>query len=615
MTSRHDDNFDLYDDPYADTGASTGSDPYQDDDDTLYNTTSSHSHRSSDLSRHREDSLSKGHDDSHYSNSRRDYDDDSRYANNSGRDDNHNYKREDSAKREDSPSGGYDPAQPYHQQHDSSYQQQAKRESSQPSRSYGSYDQEDRSDPYSQQQQQQQQQQHQQPSSSSSSSANRELGKMFIGGLNWETTDASLSEYFSRYGELSECMVMKDPVTNKSRGFGFLTFADAKNVDAVLKEDHHLDGKMIDPKRAIPREEQEKTEKIFVGGIAPEVTEEEFANYFSQFGHVLDATLMLDRNTGRPRGFGFITFESDRGVEAALSRRDLVLHHKTIEVKRAQPKNRAEGRGANGAGGAGAGFNQQGYGFGAGQGGMRNFGMDPTMMAAAYGGGFGVGNQMEAYQAMMAAARYNPAAAAMMMNRLRMAGAYGNPAAAAGMGGPGMGMDPAMMAFHRQQFGYGGPNQGGANGGGGDGGSSGGGSQGRQSGYNNSNSQGGSGNRGNNSSYNGDSGNSGSGNGYSGSSGKYDDHDGGSSSGQRRYGSQSDRSYGQESGSHQGGGGGGSGGYSSSRGSGPASSSGSRQGGSNGSSGSGGPVRGGNSGGNSQSSSGRGGGSYHPYQR
>lgn len=40
-------------------------------------------------------------------------------------------------------------------------------------------------------------------------------------------------------------MVMKDPMTNKSRGFGFLTFLDPRNVDAVLKEDHHLDGKMV----------------------------------------------------------------------------------------------------------------------------------------------------------------------------------------------------------------------------------------------------------------------------------------------------------------------------------------------------------------------------------
>lgn len=42
-------------------------------------------------------------------------------------------------------------------------------------------------------------------------------------------------------------MVMKDPMTNKSRGFGFLTFLDPRNVDAVLKEDHHLDGKMVTP--------------------------------------------------------------------------------------------------------------------------------------------------------------------------------------------------------------------------------------------------------------------------------------------------------------------------------------------------------------------------------
>ncbi|OAQ26010.1 RNA-binding domain-containing protein [Linnemannia elongata AG-77] len=157
---------------------------------------------------------------------------------------------------------------------------------------------------------------------------------MFIGGLNWETTDESLKKYFSHYGELTDCMVMKDPMTNKSRGFGFLTFLDPRNVDAVLKEDHHLDGKMIDPKRAIPREEQEKTEKIFVGGIAANVTEEEFANYFSQFGHVLDATLMLDRASGRPRGFGFITFESDRGVDAALSRRDLMLHDKPVSSRK-----------------------------------------------------------------------------------------------------------------------------------------------------------------------------------------------------------------------------------------------------------------------------------------
>jgi hypothetical protein len=70
-------------------------------------------------------------------------------------------------------------------------------------------------------------------------------GSPFISIIVRNIVIASLSDYFSRFGELSECMVMKDPVTSKSRGFGFLTFVDAKNVDAVLKEDHHLDGKMV----------------------------------------------------------------------------------------------------------------------------------------------------------------------------------------------------------------------------------------------------------------------------------------------------------------------------------------------------------------------------------
>nr|CAG8499388.1 10421_t:CDS:2 [Entrophospora candida]CAG8576874.1 8149_t:CDS:2 [Entrophospora candida] len=154
--------------------------------------------------------------------------------------------------------------------------------------------------------------------------------------------DEGLKSYFSQFGEIKDCVVMRDQNTMRSRGFGFLTFIDPSNVDKVLATDHQLDGKLIDPKRAIPREEQEKTEKIFVGGIAPEVTEEEFKEYFSQFGVVKDATLMVDRDTGRPRGFGFITFESSEPVEKAMARTDLSLQNKMVEVKRAMPKHKSQ---------------------------------------------------------------------------------------------------------------------------------------------------------------------------------------------------------------------------------------------------------------------------------
>ncbi|CAD6505186.1 BgTH12-00681 [Blumeria graminis f. sp. triticale] len=165
----------------------------------------------------------------------------------------------------------------------------------------------------------------------------KEDGKMFIGGLNWETTDQSLKEYFSQFGEVVECMVMRDGVSGRSRGFGFLTFKDARTVNIVMVKEHYLDGKIIDPKRAIPRDEQERTSKIFVGGVSQEATEQDFKEYFMQFGRIVDATLMMDKDTGRPRGFGFVTFDSEAAVDACLSV-PLEILGKPIEVKKAQPR-------------------------------------------------------------------------------------------------------------------------------------------------------------------------------------------------------------------------------------------------------------------------------------
>ncbi|CEJ62443.1 Putative RNA-binding protein musashi/mRNA cleavage and polyadenylation factor I complex [Penicillium brasilianum] len=228
----------------------------------------------------------------------------------------------------------------------------------------------------------------------------KEDGKMFIGGLNWETTDQSLRDYFSQFGEVQECTVMRDSATGRSRGFGFLTFRDPKTVNTVMVKEHYLDGKIIDPKRAIPRDEQEKTSKIFVGGVSQEATEQDFKQFFTQFGRVIDATLMIDKDTGRPRGFGFVTFDSEAAVENALSR-PLEILGKTIEVKKAQPRGnlRDENRGGRGGRDNYRDMNQGGDsgpqqgGAGAGQQGMAG-GMTPQMMAQYW-------QRMQQYFAMM----------------------------------------------------------------------------------------------------------------------------------------------------------------------------------------------------------------------
>ncbi|KWU43812.1 hypothetical protein RHOSPDRAFT_29504 [Rhodotorula sp. JG-1b] len=141
---------------------------------------------------------------------------------------------------------------------------------------------------------------------------------MFIGGLNWDTTDDALQMYFEQFGEITHCTIMRDAESGRSRGFAFLTFKEPSSVNAVMAREHHLDGKNIDPKRAIPRSDTAKTDKLFVRALPPSCTQESFRAYWRQFGAITDATLMMDKETGRHRGFGFVNYERREDVDKVL---------------------------------------------------------------------------------------------------------------------------------------------------------------------------------------------------------------------------------------------------------------------------------------------------------
>ena len=72
-----------------------------------------------------------------------------------------------------------------------------------------------------------------------------DAGKLFIGGISWDTNEDRLREYFDKYGEVVEAVIMRDRATGRARGFGFIVFADPAVAERVIMEKHMIDGRMV----------------------------------------------------------------------------------------------------------------------------------------------------------------------------------------------------------------------------------------------------------------------------------------------------------------------------------------------------------------------------------
>ncbi|KAG7471910.1 hypothetical protein MATL_G00103040 [Megalops atlanticus] len=256
-----------------------------------------------------------------------------------------------------------------------------------------------------------------------------QLRKLFIGGLSFETTDESLRAHFEQWGTLTDCVVMRDPNTKRSRGFGFVTYSSVKEVDAAMEaRPHKVDGRVVEPKRAVSREDSNRpgahmtVKKIFVGGIKEDTEEHHLRDYFEMFGKIEVIEIMTDRASGKKRGFAFVTFDDHDAVDRIVIQKYHTLNGHNCEVRKALSKQEMASAGMNmrGRGGGGAGHFGRGGGYGGNfsrdggfsdRGGRSGYGGDgyngygedgygggPGYGAnRGYGGGQGYGNQSGGY--------------------------------------------------------------------------------------------------------------------------------------------------------------------------------------------------------------------------
>jgi RNA-binding protein Musashi len=179
----------------------------------------------------------------------------------------------------------------------------------------------------------------------STAASNSDLeGRLFVGGLSWQTTEESLRWHFEPYGEVASVELMRDRNTGKPRGFGFVVFRKGASVDLVLQTAvHEINHKVVDVKRAqarglappsIHQDSQQHTkpstnanhtssnhhhsvssgptamneekaasipqlvapveyQKVFVGGIPHEIDREALKDIFTEFATVVETIIMV----------------------------------------------------------------------------------------------------------------------------------------------------------------------------------------------------------------------------------------------------------------------------------------------------------------------------------
>ncbi len=237
--------------------------------------------------------------------------------------------------------------------------------------------------------------------------------QVFVGKLSWETTEDGLKLYFEKYGEVEAVNLVKDKYTGQLRGFGFVQFKDIAALEKCCAQpSHFVDGKYIEVKlskasdtrgitlptttqgSSAPTQTQHQTQpfrstaphsraenpqnesrKIFVGGLGPDVKESDLIEFARKYGEVESAAVMVDQNTKRSRGFGFITFVNPKDAEQASSTGKGDLGGREIEVQMytaggggGQPgfgrggfRGRGRGGGMERGGGASRGFSRGGF--------------------------------------------------------------------------------------------------------------------------------------------------------------------------------------------------------------------------------------------------------------
>ncbi|XAR50263.1 hypothetical protein NMG60_11004542 [Bertholletia excelsa] len=178
-----------------------------------------------------------------------------------------------------------------------------------------------------------------------------EEAKLFVGNLPYDIDSEKLAQLFDPAGVVEIAEVIYNRETDRSRGFGFVTMSTVEEAEKAVEMFHRYDlnGRLLTVNKAAPRGSQperpprvfEPTYKIYVGNLPWDVDNGRLEQVFSEHGKVVDARVVYDRETGRSRGFGFVTMSTEAELNDAIENLDgQNLGGRTIRVNVAEERPR-----------------------------------------------------------------------------------------------------------------------------------------------------------------------------------------------------------------------------------------------------------------------------------
>ncbi|KAL5546158.1 hypothetical protein UlMin_005845 [Ulmus minor] len=184
--------------------------------------------------------------------------------------------------------------------------------------------------------------------------------KLFVGNLPFSVDSAKLADIFGRAGNVEMVEVIYDKNTGRSRGFGFVTMSSSEEVEAAAQQfnGYEIDGRALRVNYGPPPPREEGSfprggrgggggggfdsgNRVYVGNLPWNVDNLALENLFSEQGKVLEAKVVYDRESGRSRGFGFVTYNTTDEVNSAIEYLNGVdLNGRPIRVTQAESKPR-----------------------------------------------------------------------------------------------------------------------------------------------------------------------------------------------------------------------------------------------------------------------------------